>query len=206
MAACPVAKLIRVSLIALGPLKISINCPTPKASGGNSPINLKCGDLTMRFRSLVPEFWPASSNGSPDPFMALRHEVDRAFESFGRALPAVTWPQDAVLPRVNVTQKDKTLEVTAELPGVDLKDVELLVDDDVLTIKGEKKQEKEDKSAERHLYECSYGAFTRSVALPFVADPKSIAAAFRNGVLTVTIPVPANAQPKAQRIEIRPAA
>lgn len=160
----------------------------------------------MSIRSLLPTLWPAGSNGSHDPFSALRHEVDRAFESFGRSLPAVTWPQDAVMPRVNVTQKDKTLEVTAELPGVDLKDVELLVDDDVLTIKGEKKHEKEDTSAERHLYECSYGGFSRSITLPFKADAKSIIAAFKNGVLTVTIPVPANARAKAQRIEIKPAA
>jgi HSP20 family protein len=159
----------------------------------------------MSIRSLLPTLWPASSNGSHDPVTALRNEVDRAFESFGRSLPAVTWPQEAVMPRVNVTQKDKTLEVTAELPGVDLKDVEVLVEDDVLTIKGEKKHETEDKSAERHLYECSYGAFSRAIALPFDADPKSITAAFRNGVLTVTIAVPADAKPKAQRIEIRPA-
>lgn len=160
----------------------------------------------MSFKSLLPSIWTAGGNGSQDPLSALRMEVDRAFESFGRALPLVTWSQDAVVPRVNVTRKDKILEVTAELPGVDLKDVELLVDDDVLTIRGEKKHEKEDKNAERHLYECSYGAFSRSVGLPFAADPKSIAAAFKNGVLTVTIPVPANVQPKASRIEIRPAA
>ena len=160
----------------------------------------------MSIRSLLPTLWPAGSNGSNDPFTALRHEVDRAFESFGRALPAVSWSQEMVMPRVNITRKDKTLEVTAELPGVDLKDVQLLVEDDILTIKGEKKQEKEDSSAERHLFECSYGSFSRSIALPFDADPKSIAAAFKNGVLTVTIPVPANAQVKAKRIEIRSAA
>ena len=160
----------------------------------------------MSLRSLLPTLWPASSNGSNDPFNALRQEIDRAFESFGRSLPAVTWSQDVVVPRVNVIQKDSVLEVTAELPGIDMKDVELLVNDDVLTIKGEKKHEKEDKSAERYLYECSYGTFARSIPLPFEADAKSVAAAFKNGVLTVTIPVPAEAQPKAKRIEIRPAA
>lgn len=159
----------------------------------------------MNMRSLLPGLWP-HGNGSSDPFAALRQEVDRAFESFGRSLPSLAWPQDTAAPKVNVTQKDKVLEVTAELPGVDIKDVELLVDGDMLTIRGEKRQEKEDKSAERHIYECSYGAFSRTIPMPFEADPKNVSAAFKNGVLTVAIPVPADAHPKAKRVEIKAAA
>ncbi|MBN8534397.1 MAG: Hsp20/alpha crystallin family protein [Rhizobiales bacterium] len=159
----------------------------------------------MNMRSLLPGLWP-QGNGLSDPIAALRQEVDRAFESFGRSIPSLSWPQDATAPKINVTQKDKVLEVTAELPGVDIKDVELLVDDDVLTIRGEKRQEKEDKSAERHVYECSYGTFFRTIPLPFDADPKSVSAAFKNGVLTVSIPIPPEVQPKAQRVEIRQAA
>ncbi len=64
---------------------------------------------------------------------------------------------------------------------------------------GEKKLEKEDKTAERHVYECSYGTFARSIQLPFDVEPKSVKADFKNGVLTVAIPVPATAQTKAQR-------
>lgn len=160
----------------------------------------------MSIRSFLPALWPVGSNGGRDPFLSLRQEVDRAFESFGRALPSVSWNQDAVIPRINVTQKEKILEVTAELPGVELKDVELLVDDDMLTIKGEKKHEKEDRSEERHVYECSYGAFSRTIPLPFDVQPKDVSAAFKNGVLTVTIPVPAEIQPKARKVEIKAAA
>lgn len=159
----------------------------------------------MSLRSFLPTLLSNGGSGSPDPFAALRHEVDRAFESFGRSLPSVTWSQDVLIPRINIIKKDKVLEVTAELPGVELGDVDLLVDDDLLIIKGEKRQETEDKSTERHLHECSYGAFTRSIPLPFEADPKTVSAAFKNGILTVKIPVPANAQPKARRIEIKPA-
>ena len=159
----------------------------------------------MNKRSLLSGLWP-HGNGSSDPFMALRQEVDRAFESFGRSLPSLTWPQDTASPRINVTQKDKMFEVTAELPGVVIKDVELLVDGDMLTIRGEKRQEKEENSAERYVYECSYGAFSRTIPMPFEADSKGVSAAFRNGVLTVSIPFPADAQPKAKRVEIKAAA
>jgi HSP20 family protein len=159
----------------------------------------------MSIRSFLPALWPINGNGGQDPLASLRQEVDRVFESFGRALPSVTWPQEAVIPRVNVTKKDKLLEVTAELPGVEIKDVELLVDDDILTIKGEKMREKEDKSEEHHVHECSYGAFSRSIPLPFKVDPKDVSAAFKNGVLTVTIAVPAQIQPKANKVEIKAA-
>jgi HSP20 family protein len=159
----------------------------------------------MSIRSLLPTLWPASGNGTHDPFLALRHEVDRAFESFGRSLPSVTWPQDAVIPRVNVIRKDKILEITAELPGVELKDLELLVEDDVLTIKGEKQHETEDKSEEHHLYERSYGSFARTIPLPFVVEAESVSAAFKNGVLTVSVPVLVDIPPKAQRVEIKAA-
>jgi HSP20 family protein len=165
----------------------------------------------MSFRSFLPSLWASNSNGAMDPITSLRQEIDRAFESFGKSLPSVTlpsvtWPQETATPKVNVVQKDKTVEITAELPGVELKDVELLVDDDVLTIKGEKKVEKEDKTAERHVFECSYGSFARSIQLPFDVEPKSVKADFKNGVLTVTIPVPATAQAKTQKVEIKAAA
>jgi HSP20 family protein len=98
------------------------------------------------------------------------------------------------------------MEITAELPGVELKDVELLVDDDVLTIKGEKKVEKEDKSSERHVFECAYGSFVLSIQLPFDVDSKSVSADFKNGVVTVTIPIPETVQSKTHKVEIKSAA
>lgn len=158
----------------------------------------------MNMRSLLPNVWQPA-NGSSDLLSALRQEIDRAFESFGRSLPGMDWPKAAPMPKINVTQKDKALVVTAELPGVDSKDVDVLVDRDMLTIRGEKKQEKEDKSGERHVFECTYGAFSRVIPLPFEAEAKGVSAAFKNGVLTVSISIPAEAQPRAKRIEIKPA-
>jgi HSP20 family protein len=160
----------------------------------------------MTLQSLMPTLWSRNGLGQTDPFAALRQEIDRAFESFGRALPSPTWGREAAMPRVNVTRNEKALTVTAELPGVELKDVELLVDGDMLTIKGEKTSEREDKTAERQLYECTHGAFSRTIPLPFDADPKAVSADFKNGVLKVTIAVPADAQPKAKKVEIKAAA
>lgn len=165
----------------------------------------------MSFRSFLPSLWASNSNNVADPIVSLRQEIDRAFESFGKGLPSITmptvnWPQEAMAPKINVVQRDRMVEITAELPGVELKDVELLVDGDVLTIKGEKKVEKEDKTEERHVFECSYGSFARSIRLPFDVDSKNVKADFKNGVLSVTIPVPETAQTKAQKVEINAAA
>ncbi len=161
----------------------------------------------MTLRSLLPGAFTSSlfspaNNGTTDPFSNLRQEVDRVFESFGKAVPSLNWSNGVIAPKINLVRKDKIMEVTAELPGVDIKDVELLVDEDVLTIKGEKKSEKEDKTIERQVYECSYGSFARSIQLPFDIDSKKVEAAFKNGILTVTIPVPAEIQAKAQKIQI----
>ncbi|MGL4636136.1 MAG: Hsp20/alpha crystallin family protein [Beijerinckiaceae bacterium] len=165
----------------------------------------------MSFRSFLPSLWASNTNGTTDPINNLRQEIDRAFESFGKSLPSltlpsVTWQQEAIAPKINIVQKDKTLEITAELPGVELQDVELLVEDDMLTIKGNKKVEKEDKTAERHVFECAYGSFSRSVQLPFEVEPEVVKADFKNGVLTISIPVPAIAEAKAQKVEIKAAA
>ena len=81
----------------------------------------------MNMRSLLPNVWQPA-NGSSDLLSALRQEIDRAFESFGRSLPGSDWPKADPMPKINVTQKEKALVVTAELPGVDSKDVDVLVD------------------------------------------------------------------------------
>jgi HSP20 family protein len=156
----------------------------------------------MTLRSFLPSIFTSGNNGTIDPFSSLRHEVDRAFESFGKLSPSAAWANGMNAPKVNLVQKDQMMEVTAELPGVELKDVELLVDDDILTIKGEKKSEKEEKNAESYIRECSYGSFSRSIQLPFDIDSKKVVAAFKNGILTVTVPVPAQIESKAQKVQI----
>jgi HSP20 family protein len=98
--------------------------------------------------------------------------------------------------------KDNAFEITAELPGLEAKNIELNLTDDVLTIKGEKKEEKEEKTKDRYVSERRYGSFRRSVQLPSSVDASKIEANCKSGVLTVTLPKTAEAQKKQTVIPI----
>jgi HSP20 family protein len=164
----------------------------------------------MDFRSLVPFNWGTPltrRGGGEDPFTTFRREMDRLFdETFGGRAVA-RWPGfQGVDLRLDVSETDKEIKVTAELPGVEEKDVEITLSDDLLTIKGEKKVEEERKDDNHHMVERSYGSFARSLRLPFTIDQDKVEARFDRGVLTVVLPKPAEAQRPAKRIEIKKAA
>jgi HSP20 family protein len=139
----------------------------------------------------------------PDPFRALQHRMDRLFQDFASDY---RWPfangRQAPLPTIDVSETDTEMTVEAELPGVEEQDIDVTVADNLLTIKGEKKQEKEEKKKDYHLTERSYGSFSRSMALPFDADPAKIKASFADGVLKITLPKPAEVKAKAKKIAI----
>ncbi len=141
--------------------------------------------------------------GEPNPFQALRRRMEDLFDDFAEG---AGWPfadgRGDVAPRIDVSETDKEVTVAAELPGVDEKDLDLSLVDDVLTIKGEKKQEREEKQESYRLIERSYGRFHRAMRLPFEPDPKKIKAAFKAGVLTVTVPKPPEVKTKAKKIAI----
>jgi len=103
-----------------------------------------------------------------------------------------------------VTESDKEIEITAELPGLEEKDVQVNLSDNVLTIRGEKKAEKEQKEKDYHLIERNYGSFARSLDLPAGIDPDSVKATIDKGVLKVTVPKPAPAV--AKKIDVKSAA
>jgi len=130
------------------------------------------------------------------PFGALQHEIDRVFDNF------TTWRGDglAFTPSMEVTETDKAIEVSTELPGIDEKDVDISLANDVLTIRGEKKAEKEEKSKSYRLIERSYGSFERSLALPPGIDAGAIKAKMDKGILKITLPKPPAAQ--SQKIKI----
>lgn len=138
-----------------------------------------------------------------NPLRALRHRMDQLFDDFAGG---TAWPfadgRDAVMPRVDVSETDKEITVEAELPGVEENELDLSLADDVLTIKGEKKQEREEKKESYQLTERSYGRFHRSMRLPFEPDPKKVKATFKAGVLTVTVPKPPEVKAKAKKIAI----
>jgi HSP20 family protein len=107
------------------------------------------------------------------------------------------------VPAVDLAETDKAYTVTAELPGMDEKDIDVSINGDMLVIKGEKRQEKEEKNKNYYLSERSYGQFQRSFSLPTGIDRDKIAAEFSKGVLTLTLPKSAEAQQQQKKIEVK---
>ena len=153
------------------------------------------------------------------PFESLRREVDRLFEDFaggiwrspvGRSFFDIepAWRTQSVMsamPAVDVTETDKAYEINAELPGMDEKNIEVKVADDVLTIKGEKREEKEEKNKDYYLSERCFGSFQRSFQVPNGVDTDKIEASFKNGILTVTLPKSTEAQRAEKKITVKAA-
>jgi HSP20 family protein len=147
----------------------------------------------MNFRAILPSAQrrvPART-GDTDPFTAMRREMEKMFDDFGGnwTVPAAAGA-DFVAPNVNVAETEKGLEISAELPGVDQKDIEVDLTDGILTLKAERKTEKEEKDEKRqyHIVERSYGSYLRRFALPFDADANKVQANLDKGVLHVFVP------------------
>ena len=165
----------------------------------------------MNMRDLIPWGRNAQTTPSPyreegDPFMTLHREMNRLFDDVFRGLDIAPFGSFGAMgrmagwPSVEVIDTDKDIRVSAELPGLDEKDVEVLMSDGVLTIRGEKRSEVEDKS--RAFSERTYGRFERRIPLGWEVEEDKVIASFRNGVLTVTMPKSAKAAAKARRIAI----
>jgi len=165
----------------------------------------------MNMRDLIP--WGRNERSSPvpssyrseevSPFLTLHREMNRLFDDvfnrFDSTMPSVFTRMPA-WPSVEVVERDNAVRVAAELPGLDEKDVEVSVSDDVLTIRGEKKAQIDDK--ERHFSERYYGRFERMIPLPFQVEDDRAEATFENGVLTVTLPKSPKAEAKMKRIAV----
>jgi HSP20 family protein len=165
-------------------------------------------ETSMNLRSLTPSGSGGGRSVSPavNPFGFLHREIDRLFEDFTRGLDVAGQAQVNLVPSIDVAETDKEIVITAEMPGLERKDVEISVEDDVLTIRGEKQVEKQqdDNNKNYHLSERSYGVFLRVLQLPAGIDPSKIQAAMSNGVLKITIPKPARSE--AKKIEVKEAA
>jgi HSP20 family protein len=154
----------------------------------------------------------------PDTWRSFRTEMDRLLDRFstGFGLPSLGRMFDVApfrfettigmpTPAIDVTEDSTAFKVTAELPGMSEKDIEVAVTGDTLTIKGEKKAEKEEQDKSYYLSERSYGVFRRSFALPEGIDTDKISAEFAKGVLMVTLPKHAEARPEAKKIDVKAA-
>ena len=160
----------------------------------------------MNLKSLIPVGRERGTDVA-NPFISLQREVERVFDDFTRGFPSLTafgHNGGGLMPSIDVTETDKEIEITAELPGLEEKDVQINVADNILTIRGEKKAEKEEKDKNYRLVERSYGAFERSLELPAGVNADAIKASLAKGVLKVTVPKPAPAQTK--KIEVKSAA
>ncbi|MEB3045473.1 Hsp20/alpha crystallin family protein [Rhizobium mulingense] len=168
----------------------------------------------MSVRDLIP--W-GRNNGNQvqtlfrdddrDPFLSLHREVNRLFDDvfrgFGSGLPSMRGASSfgAGWPSVEISDTDKQIKVTAEVPGLEEKDIEVFLNDGVLTLKGEKRSETEDK--EKQFSERYYGRFERRIPLGTEVKEDQVDATFKNGVLTVNLPKTEKAQSQVKRIAIK---
>jgi HSP20 family protein len=139
-----------------------------------------------------------------DPMFSLRREVDRIFDEFFNGFGS--FGDGAGLsprPVVDIADNDKELVITAEIPGLDEKDLDVSLAGDLLTIKGEKKAEHEERNGGAYYMERRYGSFSRSVRLPFQVDDQDVEAKYEKGVLTIRIPKPIEMQKAVRRIPIK---
>jgi HSP20 family protein len=154
-------------------------------------------------KSLIPIGRDSSlTRTEANPLAMLQQEMDRLFDGFSKSFTGLS--SRALMPSMDLAETEKEIELTAELPGMEEKDVQLNVVDNQLTIRGEKKNQREEKEKDYHLVERNYGSFVRTVDLPPGVDLDSIKAVMSKGVLKVTVPKPAPAQ--AKKIEVKGAA
>jgi len=143
------------------------------------------------------------------PFGAFQREMNKLFDDFFGGFDLSPWaPVEKRLstpftPHIDVSETDKEIKVSAELPGMDEKDIDVSLTRDTLTIKGEKKQEAEDKGEGYYRMERSYGSFTRSIPLPIEVDTDKVQATFKKGVLEITLPKTARAIQETKKIPVK---
>ena len=126
-----------------------------------------------------------------NPFALSHHGMDTLFDDFFRGFeidPFFGRHTAGFSPKVDITESDKEIRVSAELPGINEKDIDITVNHDSLTIKGEKKEEKEDKGKDYYRMERSYGSFCRSIPIPVDIETGKVNASYKKGILTVKIP------------------
>ncbi len=190
----------------------------PWARGGNAPGAPHAANA------------PDAKDRESHPMLQLQEEMNRTFENFwnrmNRSMPGFArsetgasgpgvpspgsfgsfgFPFNGATPRSDVVETDDGIEVTLELPGLNEDDIEVTMTDDVLTVKGEKKVERQDSKKGFYLSERSYGAIHRSIPLPPGVDTQKAEASFRNGVLTVRLPQSEEARARVRRIDVKSA-
>jgi HSP20 family protein len=168
-------------------------------------------EVEMRIKDLVSSGskTPTEKTGGVHPldifqrdFAGFRKEMDRLFDSFfNGGIAARVWPEGK-MPSVDESIDDKAYHVKVDLPGMEEKNIDIALSDGMLTIRGERSVEEEEKDKDFVRKERSWGKFERTVSLPFEVDEDKVTASFDKGVLSVTLPKSAKAQAKVKKISV----
>jgi len=168
-------------------------------------------EVMMKIKDLIP--WARKdeeqeeSRGEDHPIAALQREMNEVFETFrnrlSKSLGELDWPWGPSEAKSDMVKTDDAVEITIELPGMEMKDIEVTISDDMLTVKGEKKVERQEEKKGYYLSERSYGAIRRTIPLPSGVDAEKADASLKNGVLTIRLPRLPEAKTKARRIEVK---
>lgn len=149
------------------------------------------------------------------PFVGLRHEIDRLFDDFMSLSPfrrrfmelepfeQWAWGESGARHNADIVERDDAYEICVDVPGMEAKDINVSMAEGCLTVRGESKEEKEEKGRNYRLSERRYGSFTRSFRLPQGVDEEKITADLKNGVLMITVPKTPEAQKQQKTIEIK---
>jgi HSP20 family protein len=163
----------------------------------------------MALRELMP--WRrkdlALGSEKENPFQAMQREINRVFDRFSHGfgwgdLAEREAPLGGFFPSVDVSETDKEIHVTAEIPGLEAKDLDVSLSGSNLVIRGEKKAEKEEKGEQYYHKESSYGAFHRSIPLPAEVEEDKIEATYKKGVLKISLPKSPEAQKVRKKITV----
>lgn len=167
----------------------------------------------MKLRDLVStgQKTPAEKTSAAHPldlfqreFSGFQREMDRLFDNFfgdGNGFASRVWPEGK-MPSVDEATDEKGYHVKVDLPGMEEKDIDISLEDGVLTVRGERSVEDEQKDRDFVRKERAWGSFERSVALPFEVDQDKVAATFRKGVLSIDLPKSASAKSKVRKISV----
>lgn len=166
----------------------------------------------MSLNQLIPWKWGKNgeflSKDTGSPFVEFQKEMNRLFDNFSESMFSLSpmkrgMPEiSATFPKMDVSETDKEFKISAELPGMDEDDIDVSVSNEVLTIKGEKKAEKEEKKPNYYRMERSYGSFQRSIPLPNEVEKDHVKASFKKGVLSIALPKSEKAVKESKKIEI----
>jgi HSP20 family protein len=149
--------------------------------------------------------YPSTDKGYYNPFQELQKQMNDLFGTFFDDSPSLLAARDkygAFTPKFDISESDKAIDLSAELPGIEEKDIDISVEKNILSIAGEKRFEEEKKEKNYHLTERSYGSFRRSFSLPDGIAVDKIEAKFNNGVLTMHLPKTEAAKKKVTKVKI----